>query len=93
MYYAICVMYVVLGVNIIIWFLQGRMTHTIFIHEAQLVTGIPNEPKSELITYKYKIPTQNSNLWHDHEFFVIIWAVTIANCWVQLNTRWPIDIF
>lgn len=59
MYYAICVMYVVLGVNNLIF---ARETHTIFIHEAQLVYGIPNEPKSELITYKYKIPTQNSNL-------------------------------
>lgn len=34
------------------------MTHTIFIHEAQLVSGIPNETESELITYKYKIPTK-----------------------------------
>lgn len=62
MYYAICVMYVVLGVNNLIF---ARENDTYNLH-TRSTTGasasIPNEPKSELITYKYKIPTQNSNL-------------------------------
>lgn len=56
MYYAICVMYVVLGVNNLIF---ARENDTYNLH-TRSTTGIPNEPKSELITYK--IPTQNSNL-------------------------------
>lgn len=58
MYYATCVMYVVLGVNNLIF---ARENDTYNLHTRSTTgSGIPNEPESELITYK--IPTQNSNL-------------------------------